>query len=161
MPDDGPLDDEPGPDDAGVGPGRLPAGDPPPRPTFETTPTPPPTDHRHVPHDEGPLSPHEERVWAALAHLGEVAFLVFAPVLVLLAVGKRSVFVADQAAQAFNFQVTVLLAYVVAVVLAIAGLGPLTLAAVWVVGLVSAVVAAVRAYSGDLYRYPVSLRLMR
>jgi uncharacterized Tic20 family protein len=142
-------------------PGRLPAGDPPPRPSYRTTPGAPPFGERCLPMDDGPLSPREERAYAALAHLSQVGGLVLAPMLLLAALGRRSLFVDRHAKEAFNFQVTYLLLVVAAVVVALRGTGPTVIGVVAAYGLAFAAFAALRSWQGAYFRYPLAIRFLR
>ena len=142
-------------------PRGLPAGDPPPRPAYRTTPGTPPFGDRYVPVDDGPLSPREERAYAALAHLSQVGGIVLAPMLLLASLGRRSLFVDRHAKEAFNFQATYLILVVVAAVVALRGTGPAVLAAVAAYGLLFACVGALRSWQGAFFHYPVAIRFLR
>lgn len=101
----------------------------------------------------------EDLRWAAAAHFGGIFVLFLAPLVVLLVHGRTSGFVRTQAAEALNFQLTVLLGYIVSALLIIVVIGLVTMFAVWVTGVILAVVATVTVRGGEPYRYPVSLRL--
>ncbi len=152
------TDDEP-PSGAGRRAGPPP-GDPPPASAYATTPTGPPLP-LPAPPDEGALTPRAERWWALLAHLSEAFCIVIGPVLVLAAVGRRSAFVADQAREALNFQITMLAAILVGILLLAFGVGPWPLVIALFAGVGLAATAAGSAFQGELYRYPVALRLVR
>ena len=111
--------------------------------------------------DEGPLQPREERVYAALAHLSQIAGIVLAPMLLLATLGPRSVYVDSHAKEAFNHQLTMVLAFVVAVVVALRGAGPSVLGVVAAYGAILAAVAALRSLQGAYFRYPLALRFLR
>jgi uncharacterized Tic20 family protein len=140
----------------------LPAGDPPPTPIYRTTPGSPPAFERYVGDTvpDGPLGPREERMYAALAHLSHVAGIVVAPMLLLAAIGRRSMFVDRHAREAFNHQVTVVIAFVVAGIIALRGAGPTILAVVVAYGVGFAAIAALRSWQGAIWRYPLALRLL-
>ena len=142
-------------------PRSLPAGDPPPRPVRATTPGEPPVLENYFALDEGPLQPREERVYAALAHLSQIAGIVLAPMLLLATLGPRSVYVDSHAKEAFNHQLTMVIAFVVAVVLALRGAGPTVLGVVAAYGAILAAVAALRSLQGAYFRYPLALRFLR
>ena len=154
-------DDTPSDPQRRVAPGRLPAGDPPPRPSYPTTPGAPPFGDRYLPMDDGPLSPREERAYAALAHLSQVGGLVLAPMLLLASLGRRSLFVDRHAKEAFNFQLTYLLLFVASVVVALRGTGPTVMGAVAAYGLAFAAFAALRSWQGALFHYPLAIRFLR
>jgi uncharacterized Tic20 family protein len=114
---------------------------------------------------EGPdgtriVSP-DERTWALVAHVGGLLTSFIAPLVIWLAKGDDSEFVRDQAKEALNFQITLLIASVVGATTTVClGLGFLVLAAVWIADVVLSLVAALRSYDGHRYRYPATLRLI-
>lgn len=116
-----------------------------------------------------PLTPDEDRQWAAFAHLGAVLF--FLPALViLLSVGDRGRFTRTEATEALNLQITLGMAYVavnlLGLVLALTtslggGIFALVTWALWVTGVTFSVFGFLAAKDGVHYRYPVVLRLIR
>ncbi len=96
-----------------------------------------------------PLQPHEERLWAAIAHgsilltlpvglvSGGTAMLglIFVPLLIYFLYRERSHFVAFHALQAFTFQVVATLGYLLALIAAV-----LLLAVGWVLSALSLLV---------------------
>ncbi len=109
----------------------------------------------------------EERNWALAAHLaGLLGYLVVVgsivgPLVVWLVKKEESEFIADQALEALNFQITVFLLTVVCIVLALCVVGALLLIPLAVADLVFTIVAAMAASRGERYRYPFSLRLVK
>jgi len=121
----------------------------------------------------------EERGWAMAAHLcgllwilggssliflpfgGLVLFTILGPLIILLAKGPSMPFVAAQAKESLNFQITVWLLGLVFVVLAIVLIGFVLLWILGVVNLVLVVIAAIRVSDGTPYRYPFCLRLVK
>lgn len=110
-----------------------------------------------------PLRPDEERTWAVLAHLLGLVAGFLAPLVVWLMFRGRGPYLEDQAKEALNFQITLILAYVVGGILTIVTLGigsPILL--VIVVGqLVFQLLAGFAASRYEWYRYPVSIRFVR
>ncbi len=109
---------------------------------------------------EQPLSPSDERLWATLAHLTIFVLGLIGPVLILVLLGKRSAFVADQAKEALNFHITVLIAELVSILLMFVLVGFVTFIVVGIGALVLGVMAAIKANSGEAYRYPLTLRVV-
>ena len=112
------------------------------------------------------ISPADERTWAGAAHwsalIASLVFLAFlGPLLVLLVKGGDSPFVRRQAVESLNFQLTILIAAAVSFALAFVVVGLLLLPLVGLAWLVFTVLGAVKASSGEDYRYPVSLRMVR
>jgi uncharacterized Tic20 family protein len=140
----------------------VPPGDPAPRPQRRTTPGSPPFGDRapRLP-QPGALSPREERRYAALAHLSQVAGILVAPVMLLGSVGRETVFVDRHATEAFNCQATFVLLFIASAVVALRGAGPTVIGVVAAYGLVMACLAALRSYSGAFFRYPLAIRFLR
>ncbi|GAA1983179.1 DUF4870 domain-containing protein [Isoptericola halotolerans] len=126
----------------------------------------PPPDQPYGPR---PLSRSDERTWAILAHIGPLVLLALsagtvgflAPLVIWLVLRDRSAFVADQAKEALNFQITLLLVSLVGWLLTNVLIGWLVLLAAWITALALAIVAAVTVNRDEAYRYPVALRLVR
>jgi uncharacterized Tic20 family protein len=109
----------------------------------------------------GPSRPNaDERNWALAAHLGTLVLWIIAPMAVLLTKGQESAFVRAQAIESLNFQLTVLLASFGAAALTTLAIGFLLVPAVATGALVLIVLASVRAYRGDPFRYPLNIRLI-
>jgi uncharacterized Tic20 family protein len=107
------------------------------------------------------MSQSDERLWAMLGHVGAIFIGIFAPLITLLIFGKRSAFVDDQAKEALNFQITVLLASIVSAILIFVIIGIVLLIIVAIAAFILAIIAGVKSYNGELYRYPVNWRLIK
>ena len=110
-----------------------------------------------------PLRPDEEKTWALLAHLGGIIFSFLAPLVVWLVFKGRGPYLDDQAKEALNFQITVVIAYIASGILAGITFGVLFFLpfVVGVVALVFSILAAVAVNKGEWYRYPLTLRLVK
>jgi uncharacterized Tic20 family protein len=113
-----------------------------------------------------PLSDSDQRMWAIFSHVGAILFSFVPPLVIWLAFKGRGALVEHQAKEALNWSITVILAYVALGVLTVVtlflgiGFGM----AIWLVAiaaLVFGILAAVAASSGQFYRYPVALRLIK
>jgi hypothetical protein len=106
----------------------------------------------------------EERTWATVAHVAGIASSLVFPIVVSLVIylvkKDESEFIADQAREALNFQITTALAAVVAwsSIFCLVGFALVPLVAL--ASLVFALIGAMRANDGERYRYPVCLRLL-
>jgi len=125
-----------------------------------------------VPGAGPPLSASEERTWAMIAPVGVFVAAWFAmgflcPLVVWLVYRYRSDFVRRHALESLNFQLSLLIYTMVAVVLILItfGLGVLIVIPLVVIGAVAAVVvivlATVAASGGREYRYPLTIRFLR
>lgn len=108
----------------------------------------------------------EQRQWAFFAHLSALAGLVIpfgnliAPLIIWQIKKDEMPFVADQAKEALNFQITVTIAVIVCFVLFIVLIGMLLLPLVGIAALIMTIIGAVKANNGETYRYPFTLRLV-
>ena len=102
-----------------------------------------------------------DRAWAVAAHVGGL-FLSFLPALVILLIrGRSSGAVRQHGFEALNFQITVILGYVVTILLIVLVIGLVMTFALWIATVVLTVNAAMAAGRGDAYRYPFALRFFR
>lgn len=133
--------------------------------------TPPP-----APHNSG--VPQQERQWAMFAHLsallgglltsalGGWGFFI-GPLVIWLVKKDEMPFVADQAKEALNFNITVSAVFLLLLVFTLVTIGLGALLAVplavviGVAALVLIVIAAVKANDGIAYRYPLTIRLIK
>ena len=95
-----------------------------------------------------------------ISHLGGVFVSFLVPLTIWLVFRGRGAYLEHQAKEALNFQITLVLAYVVGWVLFFVGIGVIIVIAAWLGGIVLAILAAVAASEGEPYRYPVNLRLV-
>lgn len=103
----------------------------------------------------------DEKNIATITHLGGTIFL-FIPALIVWALKKDdSAFIADQAKEALNFQITVALAlFICAYVLTWILVGFALYPIVWLLNIVFCIIAAISSSKGETYRYPFCLRLI-
>ena len=109
----------------------------------------------------------EERNWAMLSHLlALVGYFIIplgnvaAPLIIYLMKKDESPFVADQARESLNFQISVCIYALISGVLVLILIGLLLLVVVGVAGAILTIIASVKAANGEAYRYPLALRLI-
>lgn len=102
----------------------------------------------------------EEKNIATVTHLGGTVFSFIPGLVVWLIKKEESAYITDQAKEALNFQITVLLGYLIASVLAWVLIGFLLYPIIWVINIIFCIIAAVAASKGEKYRYPLCLRLI-
>ena len=107
-------------------------------------------------------APQEDRTIALLTHLSGIIAGFIVPLIIWLINKDNSskAFVIDQAKEALNFQITILLAYIAGTVLTIILIGPLISLAAWVVSVIFSIIGGLKANEGVAYRYPFALRLI-
>jgi uncharacterized Tic20 family protein len=109
-----------------------------------------------------------DRTWGMIAHLAALAGLfapvagnIIGPLVVWLAKRDQSAFVAEQAKEALNFNISVALGFLVCALFVLIFIGFLLGAALYVLWLVMTIIAAIKASEGVHYRYPFALRLIK
>jgi uncharacterized Tic20 family protein len=110
--------------------------------------------------------PSEDRNWAMGAHLSAfiaayIALGFLGPLIVLLVRGDQSRFVRQHAVEALNFNLTVLIYIAISVILALLLIGLVMLVALGILYVVAVIIGAVRASSGEMYRYPLTIRFVK
>ena len=108
-----------------------------------------------------PLSDSDSRMWAMLAHVGGIVLGFIAPLIVWLMFKERSRFVDEQSKEALNFQITLLIAYIVGSILTVIIIGIIILFAAWIAAIVFGIIAGMAANRGEAYRYPFAIRLIK
>ena len=96
---------------------------------------------------------------AVLTHLGGILFS-FIPSLIVWLLKKDSPFASEQAREALNFQITLLIAWVVSYILIFILIGFLLMGIIWLGNIVLCILAAIATSKGETYRYPFTLRLI-
>mgnify|MGYP006157218701 FL=1 len=104
----------------------------------------------------------EDKTLALITHLSGIIAGFIVPLIIWL-INKdkpEKSWLTDQSKEALNFQITLLLAYIVCMVLTIVFIGALLMPLVWIASLIFMILAGVAANKGENYRYPVTLRLI-
>lgn len=103
---------------------------------------------------------NDDRNIATVTHLGGTVFS-FIPSLVVWILKKQdSAYIEDQAREALNFQISVLIAQLIAGILAVILIGFVFMAIIWFMNIVICILAAISSSRGEYYRYPFCLRLI-
>ena len=112
---------------------------------------------------------NEDRTWGMLSHLsgflgylGIVPFAsVIGPLVIWLLKKDQSAFVDEHGKEALNFQLTMSIAYAIALMLCfvIIGFFILPFLGVWLIVLV--IIAAIKANNGERFRYPLTIRFVK
>lgn len=100
---------------------------------------------------------------AMLAHLGGIV-LGFIPSLIIWLMNKDKAdkaFINDQAKEALNFQITLMIGYIASGFLYIIFIGFILTLVLLLANLVLCLLAALAAKRGETYRYPFTLRLLK
>ncbi|GHE28783.1 hypothetical protein GCM10017673_34120 [Streptosporangium violaceochromogenes] len=108
----------------------------------------------------GPRPGSDDATMAMLAHLLGLLTSFIGPLVLYLAKKDESPYVRAQAAEALNFQLTLMIAYIVSWVLAFVLIGILLVLVIWVGSTILMIIAAVAANRGEAYRYPMNIRFV-
>lgn len=109
---------------------------------------------------------NDEKNWAMLCHLGGlVHFLPFGqiivPMIIWIVKKEELPFVDDQGKEALNFQISMLIYYLICIPLIFIVIGIFLLAMLGLINLILVILAAVKAQQGEAFRYPLSLNLIK
>jgi len=88
-------------------------------------------------------------------------FFGFIPGLILYLVKKDDPYIVDQSKEALNWSITAIIGYIAGTILAIILIGFLVMAAVGILHLVFCIMGIIAASSGQTYRVPFALRLIK
>ncbi|MBX2921789.1 MAG: DUF4870 domain-containing protein [Chitinophagaceae bacterium] len=100
----------------------------------------------------------DEKTMAILSHILTLIGGFIPPLIIYLIKKDESKFISEHAKESLNFQITLMIAYIV---LAITIIGIILIWVVWILAVVFAIIATIRASEGKLYRYPLTLRLIK
>ena len=103
---------------------------------------------------------NDDKNIATVTHLGGTVFSFIPALIVWILKKDDSAYIADQAKEALNFQITVLIAQFIAGILAIILIGFLFMGIIWILNVVFCIIAAIASSKGETYRYPLCLRLI-
>jgi uncharacterized Tic20 family protein len=116
---------------------------------------------------EEALSP-DTKMWAMLCHLAALALIVFplfgnviGPLVVWILKKEDHPFIDENGKESLNFQISMAIYFCAAVLLVFIAIGILLLPALGIFWLILTVVAAVKANSGETYKYPLTIRFFK
>ncbi|MBL7754480.1 MAG: DUF4870 domain-containing protein [Chitinophagaceae bacterium] len=103
----------------------------------------------------------DERTFAIIAHALGVVTSFLGPMVIYLMKKDESPYVADHARESLNFQITMLIGYVISMFLKILLIGFVLPWVLSVINLVLIIVAVLKASENKLYRYPINWRIVQ
>ncbi|MCH9048104.1 MAG: DUF4870 domain-containing protein [Proteobacteria bacterium] len=109
----------------------------------------------------------EERIWGMFCHL--IVFTGFiipfasiiGPLVIWIIKRDEMPFVEDQGKESLNFQITMMLATIVSVLLMFVLIGFVLIFVVLIFQLIVVIIASIKANEGVYYRYPLSFRFIK
>jgi uncharacterized Tic20 family protein len=103
----------------------------------------------------------EDKTMAMLCHLLGIVTWFLGALIIWLIKKDQSKFVDDQGKEALNFQLTMLIAYLIAAATCLVGIGFFIAPIVGIVDVIFCIIGAIAANRGEYYRYPFALRLIK
>lgn len=107
-----------------------------------------------------PMNPSDEKLWATLIHIGGILFGFLPALIGYLVLKDRGPFIRAHTATALNFQITILIAYVVGGILTLILVGFLVMLAAYILTIVFGIMAALAANKGQYYTYPLTFKFV-
>jgi uncharacterized protein len=111
--------------------------------------------------------PESARTWAMLCHVAgfggyllPLAGSIVLPMILWLIKRDDHPFIDDQGREALNFQLTLIVFYIVAGILVLLLVGFLFLLLIPLYQIVMIIVAAVKSHGGERFRYPLTIRFL-
>ena len=110
--------------------------------------------------------PQNARTWAMFCHLGAFAGYVIpfggiiGPIVVWAMKKDQYELVDDQGKEAINFNISMIIYYIVAAILILALVGIFLLVALFFFRIIITVIAAIKANEGVRFRYPLCIRFI-
>ena len=109
----------------------------------------------------------EQRTWAMFCHLSALAGLLFpfgsviGPLIVWLVKKEEMPLVAEHGRKSLNFQLTMMIAYIVCFMLMFVVVGVILLPLVALFSLIMVVVSAIKANDGKEVKYPMAIEFIK
>lgn len=101
----------------------------------------------------------DDKTMAMIAHLGGIVGFII-PLIIWLIKKDQSPFVNDQGKESLNFQITMVIAWMVVITTSFLFIGFLLMPIVLIGNLIFCIMGGLAAQRGETYRYPVTLRLI-
>ena len=109
----------------------------------------------------GPAPSSDDRNLATVAHVLGIFTSFVGPLIIWMIRKDQSPFVDDQGKEALNFQLTLLIGYMISAVATVICIGPFIALGLSVVAIIFGVMAAVATNKGEAYRYPLNIRFIQ
>jgi len=108
-----------------------------------------------------PVSASDEKTWSILSHVGGIILSWVGPLIVFLIYKDRSAVIRAHAVAALNFQLTILIGYIIGYILVIIFIGGLIVLAAAVLSIIFGILAALAANEGRPYKYPIAIPFVK
>jgi len=112
--------------------------------------------------DVEPASSNKDsQMLAMIAHLSGIVAGFVGPLVIWAVKKDDDAFVAENAKEALNFQLMIMIGYVISIPLSFVCIGYLTMMLCWLAAVIMGVIGGVAASKGEMYRYPFNLRMVQ
>lgn len=102
----------------------------------------------------------DDRNLAMIAHLLGIISSFLGALIIWLIKKDESPFVAQEAKEALNFQITLFIGHVIAGALVFVVIGLALIPLIWLINVIFSIMGAMSASKGQGYRYPFAIRLV-
>lgn len=103
----------------------------------------------------------DERTMAILSHILCIIGSFIAPLIIYLLKKDESVYVKEHALESLNFQITMIILYIISGILVLILVGFLLIWALSIINLILIIIATIKASENKLYKYPINFRLIK
>ncbi|MBB64037.1 MAG: orotate phosphoribosyltransferase [Waddliaceae bacterium] len=111
---------------------------------------------------------NSQRTWSIFAHLSSLSFLIGIPFgnilgpLVIWLIKKDEMPLVNEAGkESINFQISITIYSIIAVILTLVFIGFFLLAALIIANIILVVIASIKASNGEKFEYPFTIRLLK
>jgi uncharacterized protein len=105
----------------------------------------------------------DERVMGLLSHILAIVpgIGIFGPLVIWLIKKNESQFVGENARESLNFQITIIIGWIIGYLLVAVLIGIVILFVLGILNVVLVIIATIKASENKIYRYPFNLRLIK
>jgi uncharacterized Tic20 family protein len=107
------------------------------------------------------LLTEDEKTMALLSRVLSLVGGFLAPLIIWVLKKDQSAYIAEHAQESLNFQISILIYATVAGILCLVFIGFLLLLFIWIFSLIVVIMATMKAYKGEMYRYPLTIRFIK
>ena len=108
-----------------------------------------------------------ERTMAMLCHIGALSGCIIpfgniiVPLVIWFVKREESAFVDDQGKESLNFQISMVIYFIIAAILSLVLIGILIAVILFIAWFILVIMAGLKANEGEKYRYPMTIRLIK
>ena len=98
----------------------------------------------------------DDKTWSMLAWLGMIVIGFIAPLIVMLTKGNESKWTRDNAVEALNFSIIIVIGYVISFILSVVFIGMLLIPVLLIVNVIFSIIGGMACNKGESYKCPVN-----